>query len=212
MLRRRKDSVKAAAGGATCRDRRRPSHVLTSATHRDQRVDVSERRPVATCTDNAQSRPDDVYYLQWMHGASDAAYFDVLGAHGAGYGSTKRHARRVGRATTAAGGCISHRVEHWRAVMERNGDTAKQAWLLEFGSTPDCMHPAHAWHVVTTEVHGDYLVGGRQSGRDAPPGTGASRDWWIRKAPAQGSVPHSGYRAGATCTELATIAGPPAQP
>ena len=37
-----------------------------------------------TGTDDDTARPDDVY-LQWMYDAGAEQYFDVLGAHGAGY-------------------------------------------------------------------------------------------------------------------------------
>ena len=43
--------------------------------------------------------------------------------------------------------------------MVRNGDDAKQVWLLEFGWTSDDVHPAYAWHRVTEDQKADYIVG-----------------------------------------------------
>ena len=41
------------------------------------------------------------------------------------------------------------RVEQLREVMVRNGDSAKQVWLLEFGWTSDTVHPNYAWFAVS---------------------------------------------------------------
>jgi hypothetical protein len=41
----------------------------------------------------------------------------------------------------------------------RNGDAAKQVWLLEFGWTTDRVNPAYAWHAVAPEMRAEHLVG-----------------------------------------------------
>ena len=84
---------------------------------------------------------------------------DVLGAHGAGY--DKPPTASTQQSIAENNGCpvfTFRRVEDLRAVMERNGDAAKQVWLLEFGWTTDTVHPDRAFYAVTPEVQGQYLV------------------------------------------------------
>jgi polysaccharide biosynthesis protein PslG len=114
-----------------------------------------------TGTDNDDARPDDVY-LQWIYDAGGAAYFDVLGAHGAGYRAPPNMSPDEVAADRSYGGHASfsfRRVEQLRDVMVRNGDDAKQVWLLEFGWTSDDVHPAYAWHRVTEDQKAEYIVG-----------------------------------------------------
>jgi len=113
-----------------------------------------------TGTQNDEARPDDVY-LQWMYDAGAAAYFDVLGAHGAGYKAPPEMSPDQVAADRNYGGHASfsfRRVEHLRDVMVRNGDEGKQVWLLEFGWTSDEVHPAYAWHRVSEEQKAEYIV------------------------------------------------------
>jgi hypothetical protein len=111
-----------------------------------------------TCTDNLQARPDDVY-LQWMYDAGAKDYFDILGAHGAGY--DKPPTASPEDSADAHSGCRAftfRRVEDLRSVMVTNKDKDKQVWLLEFGWTTDKVNPAYAWFAVTPETHADYIV------------------------------------------------------
>jgi hypothetical protein len=113
-----------------------------------------------TGTQNDEARPDDVY-LQWMYDAGAAAWFDVLGAHGAGYRAPPQMSPEEVAADQSYGGHPSfafRRVEHLRQVMERNGDGGKQVWLLEFGWTSDEVNPAYAWHRVSEEQKAQYIV------------------------------------------------------
>ncbi len=113
-----------------------------------------------TGTDSDEARPDDVY-LQWMYDAGAAAYFDVLGAHGAGYRAPPDMSPEAVAADPSYGGHASfsfRRVEQLRDVMVRNGDSSKQVWLLEFGWTSDEVNPAYAWHRVTEEQKAQYIV------------------------------------------------------
>ncbi len=130
-----------------------------AAKRADPSVTVISAGLSPTCTNNEQARPDDVY-LQWMYDAGAQDYFDILGAHGAGY--DKPPSASPDESAARHNGCrvfTFRRVEDLRAVMERNGDAAKQVWLLEFGWTTDQINPAYAWHAVTPEAHGDFLVG-----------------------------------------------------
>ena len=106
------------------------------------------------------ARPDD-QYLEWMYAAGAKQYFDVLGAHGPGFKAPPDVSPEEAASNPIYGGHRSftfRRVEDLRAIMERNGDAAKQIWLLEFGWTTDQVNPAYAWHRVTPEQHGEYLV------------------------------------------------------
>ena len=106
------------------------------------------------------ARPDDVY-LEWMYAAGAKEYFDVLGAHGPGFKAPPDISPDEAASNPLYGGHRSftfRRVEDLRAIMVRNGDEAKQIWLLEFGWTTDLVNPAYAWHRVTPEQHGEYLV------------------------------------------------------
>jgi polysaccharide biosynthesis protein PslG len=121
-----------------------------------------------TGTDDDTARPDDVY-LQWMYDAGAGAYFDVLGAHGAGYKAPPDMSPDAVAADQSFGGHPSfsfRRVEQLRDVMVRNGDSGKQVWLLEFGWTSDEVNPAYAWHRVTEQQKADYIVGAYQWARN----------------------------------------------
>lgn len=115
--------------------------------------------PTETWNDDAT--PDDVF-LQQMYDAGAKDYFDVLGAHGAGYKAPPEMSPDQVAADPSYGGhrffCF-RRVEDLRNVMVRNGDGSKQVWLLEFGWTSDEVHPAYAWHKVTEDQKAQYIVG-----------------------------------------------------
>ena len=104
--------------------------------------------------------PDDLF-LQQMYDAGAAKYFDVLGAHGAGYKAPPEMSPEQVAADPSYGGhrffCF-RRIEDLRNVMVKNGDSAKQIWLLEFGWTSDEVHPEYAWHRVTEAQKAQYIV------------------------------------------------------
>ncbi len=116
-----------------------------------------------------QAMPD-VEFLKGMYAAGAKPYFDVLGAHGAGYKvppetdpwvvardpalnnndpTTDEFRKRV---------YCFRRVEDLRQVMVENGDGDKQIALLEFGWTTDRVHPEYAWFAVSEQEQADYLV------------------------------------------------------
>ena len=130
----------------------------TAAKQADPTVTVISAGLSPTCTNSLQARPDDVY-LQWMYDAGAARYFDVLGAHGAGY--DKPPSASPDESAARHGGCrvfTFRRVEDLREVMVAKGDGNKQVWLLEFGWTTDQVNPAYAWHAISPEAHGEYVV------------------------------------------------------
>ena len=131
-----------------------------AAKRADPAVTVVTAGLTPTGTWNEEATPDDIY-LQQMYDAGARGYFDVLGAHGAGFKAPPSMSPEQVAADSTYGGhrffCF-RRVEDLRAVMERNGDAAKQVWLLEFGWTSDSVHPAYAWHAVSEAQKAQYIV------------------------------------------------------
>ncbi len=128
---------------------------------------------LAPTTRNDDVARPDIYFIQEMYDAGAAPYFDALGAHGAGYASPpETDPAEVARTPGLANPgdfennvpeelrrvyCFRH-VEDVRAVMVRNGDTAKQIVLLEFGWTIDPRpNSPYAWHAVTPEQQDQYF-------------------------------------------------------
>lgn len=131
-----------------------------AAKRADPNVTVITAGLTPTGTWNAEATPDDIY-LQQMYDNGAKAYFDVLGAHGAGYKAPPEMAPEAIAADPSYGGHRFfgfRRVEDLRNVMVRNGDSSKQIWLLEFGWTSDTIHPAYAWHAVSEDQKADYIV------------------------------------------------------
>jgi hypothetical protein len=112
----------------------------------------------------------DTYFIQAIYDAGAAPYFDLLGAHGAGYKAPPE----TDPAEVAANPdlnnhdpsspelkriyCFRH-VEDIRDVMIANGDADKRIALLEFGWTTDPRPESpYAWHAVTSQQQADYLV------------------------------------------------------
>ncbi len=132
-----------------------------AAKQADPNVTVISAGLSPTETWNDEATPDDVF-LQQMYDAGAAAYFDVLGAHGAGYKAPPEMSLDQVAADPNYGGhrfFAFRRVEDLRNVMVRNGDSAKQVWLTEFGWTSDQVHPAYSWFAVTEDQKAQYIVG-----------------------------------------------------
>ena len=110
-----------------------------------------------------------------MYDAGAAKYFDLLGAHGAGFrappeadpAAVAKDPNLANPGDIASGVpeelrrvyCFRH-VEDLHAIMLKNGDTKKQVALLEFGWTNDPRpNSPYAWHAVASEdVKADYFV------------------------------------------------------
>jgi LysM repeat protein len=115
-----------------------------------------------------QAMPDEEF-LKGMYAAGAKPYFDVFGAHGAGYKVPPETDPAVVARDPALNNydpspeerkriyCFRH-VEDLRRIMVENGDGDKQIALLEFGWTSDTVHPDYAWFRVTEEQKADYLV------------------------------------------------------
>jgi polysaccharide biosynthesis protein PslG len=121
------------------------------------------------------SRKDDVAmpdldFLRGMYQAGAKPYFDLLGAHGAGYKVPPETDPAVVAKDPVLNNndpspedrkriyCFRH-VEDIRQVMVDAGDADKQVVLLEFGwSTDPRPDSPYHWYAVTDFQQGEYLV------------------------------------------------------
>ena len=117
-----------------------------------------------TGTADGTAQPDDVY-LGWLYEFGLARFTDVVGLHGAGYGSPPE-AEPLSNPAFPHPSFYFRRIEQLRGIMEANGDGAKQVWLLEFGWTTDRVNPDRAFYAVTPEQQAEYVVRGLQYARD----------------------------------------------
>jgi hypothetical protein len=115
-----------------------------------------------------EALPDDTYIeemYQSFTNRSSNGYFDVLGAHGAGYKAPpEMDPAEVARDKNYGGhrSFCFRRVEDLRAVMERYGDGKKQVALLEFGWVIDGgakLHESYRWYAQTPDKQAEYIVG-----------------------------------------------------
>jgi polysaccharide biosynthesis protein PslG len=111
-----------------------------------------------TGTADGTAQPDDVY-LTWLYEEGLARYSDVVGLHGAGFGSAPE-AEINSNPAFQGGWWYFRRIEQLRAIMVANGDEAKQVWLLEFGWTIDPINSDRTFYAVTPEQQADYLIRG----------------------------------------------------
>jgi hypothetical protein len=114
----------------------------------------------------------DTEYLRRMYKAGAKPYFDVLGAHGAGYKAPPEkdpaevandpNFYNQGDANCPGPPCRIYcfrHVEDLHQIMVDNNDGDKQVVVLEFGWTMDPRPDSpYAWHGVTEEQQADYLV------------------------------------------------------
>ncbi len=109
----------------------------------------------------------DVEFARQMYKAGGAKYFDLLGAHGAGYKAppelspddvAKDPEYNHGEGAAGRIYCFRH-VEDVRQVMVENGDASKRLAILEFGWTTDPRPDSpYKWHAVSEQQQADYLV------------------------------------------------------
>ena len=111
----------------------------------------------------------DTVFVQGMYDAGAAPYFDLLGAHGAGYKAPPEADPEVVANDPTLNNhdpsppelrriyCFRH-VEDLRAIMVANGDADKRVVLLEFGWTTDPRpNSPYAWHAVSEQEQAEYL-------------------------------------------------------
>jgi polysaccharide biosynthesis protein PslG len=126
------------------------------AKEADPNVTVVTAGLSPTGTNTGAAMPDDVY-LDWLFRDGLAGHYDVLGAHGAGYGNAPEVAP-IPNGPYTHPSFFFRRVEQLRAIQEAYGDAGKQIWLLEFGWTTDQVNPDYSWYAVSPETQADYLV------------------------------------------------------
>ena len=113
---------------------------------------------------------EDVDFLQGLYSAGARDSFDLLGMH-AYLGNFAADADP----TTCTPMCFRD-IELFRAVMERNGDSAKQAFITEIGALEQTSVDLgqYAWMELAPDLRADYLVRALQMANGTYP--------WIRGA------------------------------
>lgn len=128
---------------------------------------------LAPTTELSQRAVPDTQFIQAMYDAGAKPYFDMLGAHGAGYKAPPEkdpaevandpNFYNVGDVNCPGPACRIYcfrHVEDLRQIMVDNGDAGKQVVVLEFGWTRD-ERPAspYYWHRVQDQfAQGEYMV------------------------------------------------------
>ncbi|HSJ56063.1 MAG TPA: cellulase family glycosylhydrolase [Anaerolineae bacterium] len=127
---------------------------------------------MAPTTELSERAVPDTRFIQSMYDAGAKPYFDMLGAHGAGYKAppemdpgqvaTDPSFYNVGDVNCPGDACRIYcfrHVEDLRQIMVRNGDQAKKVVVLEFGWTRDeRTNSPYYWHRVADQfVQGDYM-------------------------------------------------------
>ena len=128
---------------------------------------------MAPTTELSQRAVPDTQFIQSMYNAGAKPYFDLLGAHGAGYKAppemdpgqvaTDPNYYNVGDVNCPGDACRIYcfrHVEDLRQIMVNNGDAKKRVVVLEFGWTRDERPDSpYAWHRVADQfVQADYMV------------------------------------------------------
>jgi hypothetical protein len=139
---------------------------------------------------------NDVEYLKQFYayqGGVAKAYYDVLGAHpgsnnnspdqkwpdnpGAGH-CPPIYANLEGTCWKTDNSFYFRRIEDIRAVMESNGESAKQMWLTEFGWTTFNQAPGYEYgQLITDQIQADYLKRAFEKGKNDYPWMGVMCVW-----------------------------------
>ncbi len=128
---------------------------------------------MAPTTERSQRAVPDTQFIQAMYNAGAKPYFDMLGAHGAGYKAPPEmdpgqvandpNYYNIGDVNCPGPACRIYcfrHVEDLRQIMVDNGDANKRVVVLEFGWTRDERPDSpYAWHRVDDQfMQGDYMV------------------------------------------------------
>jgi hypothetical protein len=128
---------------------------------------------MAPTTELSQRAVPDTQFIQSMYKAGAKPYFDMLGAHGAGYKAppemdpgqvaTDPNYYNVGDPNCPGDACRIYcfrHVEDLHQIMVNNGDGNKRVAVLEFGWTRDeRTNSPYYWHRVADQfVQADYMV------------------------------------------------------
>lgn len=128
---------------------------------------------MAPTTELSQRAVPDTRFIQSMYESGAKPYFDMLGAHGAGYKAPPEmdpgqvandpSYYNVGDVNCPGPACRIYcfrHVEDLRQIMVNNGDANKKVVVLEFGWTRDeRTNSPYYWHRVDDQfMQGDYMV------------------------------------------------------
>ena len=128
---------------------------------------------MAPTTELSQRAVPDTQFIQSMYNAGAKPYFDMLGAHGAGYKAPPEmdpgqvaidpNYHNVGDPNCPGDACRIYsfrHVEDLRQIMVNNGDANKRVVVLEFGWTRDeRTNSPYYWHRVDDQfMQGEYMV------------------------------------------------------
>lgn len=128
---------------------------------------------MAPTTERSQRAVPDTQFIQAMYDAGAKPYFDMLGAHGAGYKAPPEmdpgqvandpNYYNIGDVNCPGPACRIYsfrHVEDLRQIMVANGDANKRVVVLEFGWTRDERPDSpYAWHRVDDQfMQGDYMM------------------------------------------------------
>jgi hypothetical protein len=128
---------------------------------------------MAPTTELSQRAVPDTQFIQSMYNAGAKPYFDMLGAHGAGYKAPPEmdpgqvasdpNYYNVGDPNCPGDPCRIYsfrHVEDLRQIMVDNGDANKRVVVLEFGWTRDeRTNSPYYWHRVDDQfMQGEYMV------------------------------------------------------
>jgi hypothetical protein len=134
-------------------------------------VNTAGMSPTTESSDRAMP---DTQFIEEMYAAGAKQYFDILGAHAAGFkAEPEADPSAVAQDPSLTNNDPSppdmkrvysfRHVEDLRALMARNADESKQIALLEMGWTSDSRpNSPYSWHSVTEDQKADYLVRGFQ--------------------------------------------------
>jgi len=129
-------------------------------------------------TEQSDRAVSDTQFLRDMYAAGAKDYFDMLGVHAPGFkappdmdpGAVARDPQLSNPGDpspeTAKRAYSFRHAEYMRKIMEENSDAAKQVSVMEMGWTTDSRpNSPYAWHAVTPEQQGEYLVKAMQYAR-----------------------------------------------
>ncbi|HLG71464.1 MAG TPA: hypothetical protein VK009_13640 [Chloroflexota bacterium] len=150
----------------------------------DPTITVVSGAPTPTGVNDPKIAFDDATYLQQMYdyqGGVVKGYFDVLGAHPEGYANMPEE--NVAKHTQTE--FVNHpsfyfrRVEDYRAIMEKAGDSNKKIWATETGydSNPQAPQGYEYARGLTEQQQADYLVREMQYARANWPWMGVMFVW-----------------------------------
>jgi len=121
-------------------------------------------------TEVSERAMPDVQFIEELYAAGAKQYWDMLGAHAAGFKAEPEADPAVvaqdpdltnndPSATDLKRLYAFRHIEDLRAIMVKNGDEAKQIGLMELGWTADPRPESpYAWHSVSEDQKAAYLV------------------------------------------------------